>query len=168
MSESLENVRRLLDQCTIEEQAALLDYLKARLPQHPLEKALGVSADVILSAISRSTDLTKRGVRGIIAEAIFERHVLAALEGWEAVAIVGDHPYDFLITSKVFKPQDVRIQVKLQRMKTQRADASFRGESATIQPTCTLPKYKRLAVESISKQARTRVLTVSESSISWQ
>lgn len=121
MSESLENVRRLLDQCTIEEQAALLDYLKARLPQHPLEKALGVSADVILSAISRSTDLTKRGVRGIIAEAIFERHVLAALEGWEAVAIVGDHPYDFLITSKVFKPQDVRIQVKLQRMKTQRA-----------------------------------------------
>ena len=60
-------------------------------------------------------------MRGIIAEAIFERHVLAALEGREAVAIVGDHPYDFLITSKVFKPQDVRIQVKLQRMKTQRA-----------------------------------------------
>ncbi len=56
VSESLKSLEKLFDQCTAEEQAALLDYLKARLPQHPLEKEWGVGAEVILSAISRSTD----------------------------------------------------------------------------------------------------------------
>jgi hypothetical protein len=95
MSESLENLKRLLE--------------------------WGVGTEVILSAISRSSDLTKRGVRGIIAEAIFERQVLADLKGWKAVRFVDDRPYDFLIHSDGEKPMEVRIQVKLQRMKTQRA-----------------------------------------------
>ncbi len=116
MSESLSNLKRLVDECTTDEQGALLDYLRSRLPQHPLEKEWGVGAEVILSAISRSSDLTKRGVRGIIAEAIFERHILAALKGWEAVRFLDDRPYDFLIRSGA---KEVRIQVKLQRMKKQ-------------------------------------------------
>jgi hypothetical protein len=120
VNESLKNIEDLLDQCTLEEQAALLDYLKARIPQHPLEKEWGVGADVILSAISRSNDLTKRGVRGIIAEAIFERHVVAPLAGWEVIAFTGDQPFDFLLRSRTPTPEEVRIQVKLQRMKTQR------------------------------------------------
>src|SRR6266581_3727635 len=119
MNESLDNLKRLLDECTDAPRAVLLDYLKARLPQHPLETDWGVGAEVILSAISRSSDLTKRGVRGIIAEAIFERHVLGALKGWEAVSFVDDRPYDFLIRSKRPEQRDVRIQVKLQRMKKQ-------------------------------------------------
>jgi hypothetical protein len=116
MSESLENVRHLVDQCSDEERAALLDYLKARLPQHPLEKEWGVGAEVILSAIARSSDLTKRGVRGIIAEAVFERNVLAGLKDWEGVGFVDDRPYDFLIRAKGKEAREVRIQVKLQRM----------------------------------------------------
>lgn len=120
MSGSLKNIERLLDQCTADEQAAILDYLKARLPQHPLEKEWGVGAEVILSAISRSTDLTKRGVRGIIAEAIFDRHVVAGLDGWESVSFVGDMPYDFLLRSNTSPVREARIQVKLQRMTTQR------------------------------------------------
>jgi hypothetical protein len=120
VTESLKKLEKVLDQCTAQEQAALLDYLKARVPQHPLEKEWGVGAEVILSAIARSSDLTKRGVRGIIAEAIFERHVLAQLNGWEAITFTGDLPYDFLIRSKVLAPHEARIQVKLQRMKTQR------------------------------------------------
>jgi hypothetical protein len=120
VSESPENLEKLLDQCTAEEQAALVDYLKTRVPQHPLEKEWGVGAEVILSAIGRSSDLTKRGVRGIIAEAIFERHVLARLDGWEAIAFTGDLPYDFLLRSKGSGSREARIQVKLQRMKTQR------------------------------------------------
>lgn len=119
MSESLENLKRLLGECSTEEQSALLDYLKARLPQHPLEKEWGVGADVILSAISRSSDLTRRGVRGIIAEAIFERNTLADLKGWDVVRFTDDRPYDFLIRSSGRNPREVRIQVKLQRMKTQ-------------------------------------------------
>src|SRR3984957_6197 len=111
MTESLENLKRLVGECSSEEQSALLDCLKARVPQHPLEKEWGVGAEIILSAISRSSDLTKRGVRGIIAEAVFERHILAPLEGWEAVHFVEDRPYDFLICSSLERSREVRIQV---------------------------------------------------------
>jgi hypothetical protein len=115
MSPSIEELKHILGQCTVEEQAALVDYLKTRVPQHDLEKEWGVGAEVILSAISRSSDLTKRGVRGIIAEAVFERNVLAGLQGWEAVRFVEDRPYDFLLR-RGGEVREARIQVKLQRM----------------------------------------------------
>ncbi len=117
MSETLEAAKRVLAQCTDEEKIILLDYLKERLPQHLLEQEWGVGAEIILSAISRSSDLTKRGVRGIIAEAIFERNVLGALSTWETMGFVDDRPYDFLIHSRTLQHRDVRIQVKLQRMR---------------------------------------------------
>ncbi len=120
MTESLDNLKRLIDECSDEQRAVILEYLKSRLPQHPLEREWGVGADIILSAIARSSDLTKRGVRGIIAEAIFEKHVLTGLRDWEASAVTGNPTYDFLISSKTQKGQQVRIQVKLQRMERQR------------------------------------------------
>ena len=120
MSEPLDNLKRLIDECSHEEQTALLDYLKARLPEHPLEREWGVGAEVILSAIARSSDLTKRGVRGIIAEAIFERQILGALKRWEHIGFVDNRSYDFLIRSREAEHREVRIQVKLQRMKSQR------------------------------------------------
>lgn len=116
MSPSLDELKHILDQCTDEQRTALLDYLKSRLPQHPLEKEWGVGAEVILSAIARSSDLTKRGVRGIIAEAVFERNVLAGLKGWEVVRFVEDRPFDFLLRRSGEQAQEARIQVKLQRM----------------------------------------------------
>jgi hypothetical protein len=127
MNESLDDLKRLLDGCSAEELLTLFDHVKERLPQHPQEKEWGVSADVILSAIARSTDLTKRGVRGIIAEAIFESHTLAGLKGWESVNVVGDHSYDFLIRSKGLEAKEIRIQVKLQRMKAQRPMLASEG-----------------------------------------
>jgi hypothetical protein len=81
-----------------------------------LEQEWGVGAEVILSAISRSSDLTKRGVRGIIAEAVFERNVLGGLKGWEAVRFVEDRPFDFLLRRGGEEVREARIQVKLQRM----------------------------------------------------
>src|SRR2546428_229094 len=119
MNESLDNLKRLLDECTDAQRAALLDYLKARLPQHLLEKEWGVGAEVILSAIARSSDLTKRGVRGIIAEAVFEKNVLRSLKEWEVVSFLDDRPYDFLLRSRQAGSREVRIQVKLQRMRKQ-------------------------------------------------
>ncbi len=115
MSEAVDKIKALIDDCTPEDQIILLDYLKARFPQHPLEKEWGVISDVILSAITRSSDLTKRGVRGIIAEAIFAEKTLAPLieSGWEAIQFLNDRPYDFLIRRD---SREVRIQVKLQRM----------------------------------------------------
>lgn len=116
MSPSIDELKEILAECTDEERVALFDYLKARQPQHPLEKEWGVGAEVILSAISRSSDLTKRGVRGIIAEAVFERNILAGLKGWEAVRFVEDRPYDFLLRQGSGGVREARIQVKLQRM----------------------------------------------------
>ncbi len=119
MSKNLDNLKRLIDEVTDDERVGLLDYLKTRLPAHLLEKEWGVGADVILSAIARSSDLTKRGVRGIIAEAIFERSVLGDLGNWEILDFLDDRPYDFLIRSRGSDHREVRIQVKLQRMRKQ-------------------------------------------------
>jgi hypothetical protein len=119
VSESLEAAKRLLNRCTDEERVMLLEYLRERLPRHPIEQEWSVGSEIILSAISRSSDLTKRGVRGIIAEAIFERNVLGKLNTWEGVSFVDDRPYDFLIRSKIAERREVRIQVKLQRMRRQ-------------------------------------------------
>jgi hypothetical protein len=116
MTEPLSTLKQQLDRCTDAERAAVLDYLRVRVPQHPLEWEWGVGAEIILSAIARSSDLTKRGVRGIIAEAVFERNVLADLKGWPAVRFVGDRPYDFLLHSEAEPVRAARIQVKLQRM----------------------------------------------------
>jgi hypothetical protein len=117
VSEFLEAAKQSINKCTNEEVVILHDFLRGRLPQHSLEREWGVGAEIILSAISRSSDLTKRGVRGIIAEAVFERNVLGRLRGWEAMSFVDDRPYDFLIRSESPHAREVRIQVKLQRMR---------------------------------------------------
>jgi hypothetical protein len=116
MTDPLSTLKQQLDRCTETERAAVVDYLHARMPQHPLEKEWGVGSEIILSAIARSSDLTKRGVRGIIAEAVFERNVLADPKGWKAVRFVEDRPYDFLLHSEAEPRHEARIQVKLQRM----------------------------------------------------
>lgn len=114
MSESVETISKLIYECPEEDRRALRLYLQRLLP-HPLERAWGIDADTILSAISRSSDLTKRGVRGIIAEAVFVNEIMptAAVSGWQTVAFSGDHPYDALLRKGEL---DARIQVKLQRL----------------------------------------------------
>ena len=116
MTESLEAIKRRIDECTDQDRRALARYLDAFAPRHPLEDDWGVAARTILSAIRRSSDLTKRGVRGIIAEAVFEADVLPTVEplGWSAGIIPpGDWPYDALLEKA---GRSVRIQIKLQRL----------------------------------------------------
>jgi hypothetical protein len=114
MTESVEAISKLIVECPREDLRALKLYLQRLLP-HPLESAWGIDADTILSAISRSSDLTKRGVRGIIAEAVFVNEIVPAIadSGWQPVDLKGDHRYDVLL-----KKGDLtaRIQVKLQRL----------------------------------------------------
>lgn len=114
MNESLEVIEGLINGLSIEEQRKLAHFLRKLLP-HPLEKEWGIDADTILSAIRRSSDLTKRGVRGIIAEAVFESDVIPRIEpvGWENVPLDGDLPYDALLRKGSFA---ARIQIKLQRL----------------------------------------------------
>lgn len=77
-----------------------------------------IDADTILTAIYRSPDLTRRGVRGILAEAVFERDVLPNVTkfGWEGLPLPpGDPPYDFLLGRG---KRQARIQLKLQRIES--------------------------------------------------
>ncbi len=114
MSDSLEAIKKLVSECSIDELRALKAHLSTSLP-HPLEIEWGIDAETILSAIRRSSDLTKRGVRGIIAEAVFENEVLSNLmaPGWQPASLLGDLPYDALLQKGDLS---ARIQIKLQRL----------------------------------------------------
>jgi hypothetical protein len=114
MSELTDEVCRLIEHATEEEQRIILAYLRERVPLHTLETEWNTTAEEILTAIARSSDLTLRGIRGILAEAIFEKRLLSELgrDGWHAIKIIGDQSYDFLIKRG---EAQVRIQVKLQR-----------------------------------------------------
>jgi hypothetical protein len=114
MSELTDEACRLITRASEDERRIILAYLRERVPLHALETEWGTTAEEILTAIARSSDLTLRGIRGILAEATFEKRTLAEIEhdGWAASKIVGDKPYDFLIQRG---QAHVRIQVKLQR-----------------------------------------------------
>ena len=114
MSELTAEISRLIDGSSEEERRLILQYLRERLPLHPLEQSWGTTAEAILTAIARSSDLTQRGIRGILAEATFEKSILPQVEagGWKAATILGDQAYDFLLANDA---TEVRIQVKLQR-----------------------------------------------------
>src|SRR5437773_2409908 len=90
-------ILRLLEQCSAEERFEVFQHLRREFPIHRLEVDLNAQAEVILEAMARSSDLTMRGIRGIIAEAAFLVDILQKLEGWRILEIEGDAPYDFLI-----------------------------------------------------------------------
>lgn len=113
----LHEAARLVATLTQNQRLQLFRLLSREFPVHALEEKLNTSAEIILEAIARSSDLTLRGVRGVIAEAAFATDVLSRLPGWQNVEIQGNPSYDFLLRDSV---GDVRIQVKLQRQVTQR------------------------------------------------
>jgi len=113
----LDEIKHLLSKCNQKEKRQIFKYLRAEFPIHPIEAELNIQAEVILEAIHRSSDLTQRGVRGVIAEAAFEMEVVKLLDGWKSLPIVGDVPFDFLLADKM---GEVRLQLKMQRKKSQR------------------------------------------------
>jgi|SRR5437667_1081711 len=114
MSKLTDEICRLLDSTTEEERRFVLDYLRQRMPIHPIEAEWNTSAESILAAIARSSDLTQRGIRGILAEATFEQWILPkiALASWQWLAVPDDQPYDFVLSKGTAR---ARVQVKLQR-----------------------------------------------------
>lgn len=114
-NDNLHEIWQLLQRTPKEDKARVFEELRREFPIHNLEKEWNIGADVILEAISRSSDLTKRGVRGIIAEEVFQRSVVQPLvaRGWKDETPEGDQPYDFLLVDRV---GSVRIQVKMQRL----------------------------------------------------
>jgi hypothetical protein len=105
-------IMRLLDTLDEGQRKEIFAYLRKTIPIHPVEATLNATAEIILEAISRSSDLTVRGIEGIIAEAAFAMEVIPALKGWAPKQIVGDQSYDFLLRDH---EGDVTVQVKMQR-----------------------------------------------------
>jgi hypothetical protein len=92
---------------------AVLAKMRELHPIHEIERQWQVPAEVILEAISRSSDLSQRGVRGLIAEAYFELDVIPQLAGgWAWVEDSTDENFDFLLRKD---NKTVRIEVKQQR-----------------------------------------------------
>lgn len=112
--ETLRAVRELLAQCTPEERAAIFKELRAAHRIHPYEAAIGAPAEIILEAVYRAPELTRRMLRGVIADAAFRTFVVAELatRGWRDVTPEGNFAYDYSVDDG--KGQ-ITVQVKLQR-----------------------------------------------------
>lgn len=98
----------------------LLKMLRQRrgLTIHPLETEWGTTAEAILEAIYEAPDLIQRGVRGVLAEAIFRTVVVPRrLPAWASEPVENDEAYDLLLRHPRWGP--VRVQVKSQRKERQ-------------------------------------------------
>ena len=107
-------IRRLLDRCTVDERRALFTELRASHPIHELEATFGATAEVILEAIHRAPELTRRMLRGVIADAAFAQLVVPPLaaRGWRDATPLGNFAYDHLLEDEAGR---ISVQVKLQR-----------------------------------------------------
>ncbi|MFY0634493.1 MAG: hypothetical protein JXQ91_11810 [Vannielia sp.] len=114
MTEKIRNILRDLERLDASEKQEVFDRLKGTCISHPLEREWGTSAEVILDAIAQSTDLTQRGVKGVIADRAFHRLVVPQLEQsrWVSDPIEGDMPFDADLTRDGAR---TTVQVKMQR-----------------------------------------------------
>ncbi|MBR8243090.1 hypothetical protein [Burkholderia multivorans] len=111
---SLAAIRDLLSECSLEEQETLFRELRQRHIIHEFERIIGAPAEMILEAVHRAPELTRRMLRGVIADAAFRTFVVpvAEPEGWRDVTPEGNFAYDYMMEDE--KGQ-VSVQVKLQR-----------------------------------------------------
>ncbi len=81
---------------------------------HEFEAVIGAPAEMILEAVHRAPELTRRMLRGVIADAAFRTFVVAGLEahGWRDVTPEGNYAYDYRMDNGA---GPVSVQVKLQR-----------------------------------------------------
>lgn len=115
MTNLVEEIRKLLEQCASEQRQEVFKILRQEFSIHPLEQQLNTTAEIILEAFSKANDLTLRGIRGIIAEATFTVNVVSTLTGWKDITPKGDLPFDCLLTDG---KGEVRVQIKMQRLRS--------------------------------------------------
>jgi hypothetical protein len=111
---NLATIRELLAECSVEEQAALFRELRARHLIHEFEQVMGAPAEMILEAVHRAPELTRRMLRGVIADAAFRQFAVVPLAelGWRDVTPIGNFAYDYKLNDGA---GEVTVQVKLQR-----------------------------------------------------
>jgi hypothetical protein len=107
-------ISEILEQCNDEERKALFLALRANHQIHELEAVFGAPAEVILEAIHRAPELTRRMLRGVIADAAFARFTVPMLaeHGWRDVTPPGNFAYDYMLEDD---KGPISVQVKLQR-----------------------------------------------------
>ena len=117
MEELLAQLQALLDRATKEQRLTIFRSLRKEFSIHALESDWNTSAEAILEAISRSADITHRGIRGILAEASFFTAVVPSLlaSGWKDLSSAGEDRFDARIEDAIGAE---RIQIKLQRRKS--------------------------------------------------
>lgn len=110
----LDAIRELLLKCSPEDEATLFRELRARHLIHEFERVVGAPAEMILEAVHRAPELTRRMLRGVIADAAFRTFVVESLEayGWRDVTPEGNFAYDYKMDDGA---GPVTVQVKLQR-----------------------------------------------------
>ncbi|HID29779.1 MAG TPA: DNA-binding protein [Desulfobacterales bacterium] len=123
-NKTVADLKRRLVETSDGNRRSVFDWLREDQQLHPLEEEFGVPSEIILEAISRASDLTKHGVRGVIAEAMFAMEVVEKLDDWIDVALPGDHSFDFLLENN---QQRVSIQLKMQRQKEHRPMTAREG-----------------------------------------
>jgi hypothetical protein len=113
-NQNLESIRAFIAQCSQEEQATLFRELRQRHLIHEFEQVIGAPAEMILEAVHRAPELTRRMLRGVIADAAFRTFVVPAVEpkGWQDVTPEGNFAYYYMMQDAQGK---VSVQVKLQR-----------------------------------------------------
>jgi hypothetical protein len=113
-SDRLSDIRALLAQCSAEEQQTLFRELRERHLIHEFENVIGAPAEMILEAVHRAPELTRRMLRGVIADAAFRTFVVPKLgeHHWKDVTPEGNFAYDYIMQDAAGK---VSVQVKLQR-----------------------------------------------------
>ncbi|KAA0570902.1 hypothetical protein [Azospirillum sp. Sh1] len=112
MNDNIRDIIRKISICDADEKRKLFDHLRENISFHKLEQEFGIRAERILDAISRGSDLTKRGVRGVIAETVFATEIAPNTPGWSAYDPAGDEAYDVLMVQGLHQ---IRVQVKMQR-----------------------------------------------------
>ena len=112
--DGLTTIRELLAQCSPEERATLFRELRAVHQIHEFEAVIGAPAEMILEAVHRAPELTRRMLRGVIADAAFRTFVVSAIapHGWRDATPEGNFAYDYKLDDGV---GPVTVQVKLQR-----------------------------------------------------
>lgn len=163
-SSLLHVIRDLLSKCSDEERMVVFKELRELHQIHEFEEIIGAPAETILEAVHRAPELTRRMLRGVIADAAFRSHVLPGLEplGWRDVTPAGNFAFDYRLEDA---NGAVTVQVKLQRSERGLPKVAKDAVLASMR-TSSLWRLKR--PEQAPRVQRRRDRTAMGSSISWQ
>lgn len=110
----LDDVRRVLSTLSPDDRDVLFRELRQGRIIHEFENVIGAPAEMILEAVHRAPELTRRMLRGVIADAAFRTFVVPVMEErqWKDVTPEGNFAYDYMMRDG---HGTVSVQVKLQR-----------------------------------------------------